>query len=77
MTSLDNVINARVDFLARAVIAKIERILDKHGDLDRYDVYCEWYEDDATEDDIEIWLRDRSDDSRIGPLDLASMMSKQ
>ena len=54
----------------------MERILEKHGDFDRYDVYCEWYEDDATEDDIEIWLRDRNDDSRVGPLDLATMMGK-
>ena len=76
MTELNNVLDARAEFAARALITKMERILDKHGDLDRYDVYCEWYEDDATEDDIEIWLRDRNDDSRVGPLDLATMMGK-
>jgi len=37
-------------------------------DLERYDVYCEWFDDDA--DNIQIWLRDRTDDSRTGPLDL-------
>ena len=76
MTELNNVLDARAEFAARALITKMERILEKHGDLDRYDVYCEWYEDDATEDDIEIWLRDRNDDSRVGPLDLAAMMGK-
>ena len=76
MTELNNVLDARAEFAARALITKMERILEKHGDLDRYDVYCEWYEDDATEDDIEIWLRDRNDDSRVGPLDLATMMGK-
>jgi len=76
LTELNNVLDARAEFAARALITKMERILDKHGDLDRYDVYCEWYEDDATEDDIEIWLRDRNDDSRVGPLDLATMMGK-
>ena len=76
MTELNNVLDARAEFAARALITKMERILEKHGDLDRYDVYCEWYEDDATEDDIEIWLRDRNDDSRVGPLDLKTMMGK-
>jgi len=76
LTELNNVLDARAEFAARALITKMERILEKHGDLDRYDVYCEWYEDDATEDDIEIWLRDRNDDSRVGPLDLATMMGK-
>jgi hypothetical protein len=76
LTELNNVLDARAEFAARALITKMERILEKHGDLDRYDVYCEWYEDDATEDDIEIWLRDRNDDSRVGPLDLKTMMGK-
>ncbi len=66
-----NVEDARMLFNVRAIIANVERKLDKHGDLDTYDVYCEWYEDEEQNEnvDVEIWLRDRRDDSRIGPLD--------
>ena len=63
----DNVVDARANFKARALIATVEGKLTNE-DLEKYDVYCEWYEDDA--DNIEIWLRDRTDDSRTGPLDL-------
>ena len=61
--SSDNTINAVAEFTARALIAKVEKKLK--DEINRYDVYCEWYQDS----DVEIWLRDRSDDSRIGPLD--------
>ena len=61
--SSDNTINAVAEFTARALIAKDEKKLK--DEINRYDVYCEWYQDS----DVEIWLRDRSDDSRIGPLD--------
>jgi hypothetical protein len=63
----DNVVDARANFKARALIATVEGKLTNE-DLEKYDVYCEWYEDDA--DNIEIWLRDRTDDSRTGPLDI-------
>ena len=66
-TDMTNVVDARANFKARALIATVEGKLT-NKDLEKYDVYCEWYEDDA--DNIEIWLRDRTDDSRIGPLDL-------
>ena len=66
-----NVEDARMLFNVRAIIANVERKLDKHGDLDTYDVYLEWYEDEEQNEnvDVEIWLRDRRDNSRIGPLD--------
>ena len=64
----DNVVDARANFKARALIATMEKEILTPEDLEKYDVYCEWYEDDA--DNIEIWLRDRTDDSRTGPLDL-------
>ena len=62
--------------IARASGDHQRLILEKIGiseiltpeDLERYDVYCEWFDDDA--DNIQIWLRDRTDDSRTGPLDL-------
>ena len=63
----DNVVDARANFKARALIATVEGKLTNE-DLEKYDVYCEWYEDDV--DNIEIWLRDRTDDSRTGPLDI-------
>ena len=63
----DNVVDARANFKARALIATVEGKLTNE-DLEKYDVYCEWYEHDA--DNIEIWLRDRTDDSRTGPLDI-------
>ena len=66
-TDMTNVVDARANFKARALIATVEGKLT-NKDLEKYDVYCEWYEDDA--DNIEIWLRDRTDDSRTGPLDL-------
>ena len=66
-TDMTNVVDARANFKARALIATVEGKLTPE-DLEKYDVYCEWYEDDV--DNIEIWLRDRTDDSRIGPLDL-------
>jgi len=66
-TDMTNVVDARANFKARALIATVEGKLTNE-DLEKYDVYCEWYEDDV--DNIEIWLRDRTDDSRIGPLDL-------
>jgi len=64
----DNVVDARVNFKARALIATMENEILTPEDLERYDVYCEWFDDDA--DNIQIWLRDRTDDSRTGPLDL-------
>jgi len=64
---MTNVVDARANFKARALIATVEGKLT-NKDLEKYNVYCEWYEDDV--DNIEIWLRDRTDDSRIGPLDL-------
>jgi len=66
-TDMTNVVDARANFKARALIATVEGKLT-NKDLEKYNVYCEWYEDDV--DNIEIWLRDRTDDSRIGPLDL-------
>ena len=66
-TDMTNVVDARANFKARALIATVEGKLT-NKDLEKYDVYCEWYEDDV--DNIEIWLRDRTDDSRTGPLDL-------
>ena len=64
---MTNVVDAQANFKARALIATVEGKLTNE-DLEKYDVYCEWYEDDV--DNIEIWLRDRTDDSRIGPLDI-------
>ena len=64
----ETVVDARAEFKARALIATMEKEILTPEDLEKYDVYCEWYEDDA--DNIEIWLRDRTDDSRTGPLDL-------
>ena len=66
-TDMTNVVDARANFKARALIATVEGKLTNE-DLEKYDVYCEWYEDD--DDNIEIWLRDRTDDSRTGPLDI-------
>ena len=48
----------------------MENKLTLHGELNRYDVFCEWYEEVDQLPDVELWLRDRSDDSRIGPLDV-------
>ena len=66
-----NVFDARVEFSARALITRVERKLAEHNQLDMYDVYAEWYHDEPGS--IEIWLRDRSDDSRIGPVDFLAM----
>jgi hypothetical protein len=66
-----NVVDARVEFSVRALMTRVERKLAEHNQLDMYDVYAEWYDDEP--DKIEIWLRDRSDDSRIGPLDTEAM----
>ena len=57
---------------ASALIEQMEMKLSQSNQLDQYDVYCQWYEDDQTE--IEVWLRDRADDSRIGPLDYKRMI---
>jgi len=57
---------------ASALIEQMEMKLSQSNQLDQYDVYCQWYEDDLTE--IEVWLRDRADDSRIGPLDYKRMI---
>jgi hypothetical protein len=67
----NNIEDARLLFNVQATIANVERKLKIHGDLNRYDVYCEWYEDEEQNDTvgIEVWLRDRRDDSRVGPLD--------
>ena len=64
----ETVVDARVNFKARALIATMENEILTPEDLERYDVYCESFDDDA--DNIQIWLRDRTDDSRTGPLDL-------
>ena len=66
-----NVVDARVEFSARALMTRVERKLAEHNQLDMYDVYAEWYDDEP--DNIEIWLRDREDNSRIGPLDTEAM----
>ena len=52
-------------------MTRVERKLAEHNQLDMYDVYAEWYDDEP--DNIEIWLRDRSDDSCIGPVDFLAM----
>ena len=57
---------------ASALIEQMEMKLSQSNQLDQYDVYCQWYEDSQTE--IEVWLRDRADDSRIGPLDYKRMI---
>ena len=57
---------------ASALIEQMEMKLSQSNQLDEYDVYCEWYEDQP--DAIEVWLRDRADDSRIGPLDYKRML---
>ena len=66
-----NVVDARAEFSARALMTRVERKLAEHNQLDMYDVYAEWYDDEP--DNIEIWLRDRSDDSRIGPVDFLAI----
>ena len=66
-TNID-VIDARAEFTARALIAKMERKLNNSKELEKYDVYCEWIVDKGKASNFEVWLRDRSDDSRIGPL---------
>ena len=63
-----DVIDARSEFTARALIAKMERKLNNFNELERYDVYCEWIVDKGKASEFEVWLSDRSDDSRIGPL---------
>jgi hypothetical protein len=60
----------RAKDIARSLIDVMENKLLLHGELDRYDVFCEWYEEVDQLPDVELWLRDRSDDSRIGPLDV-------
>jgi len=71
--TVDNVVDARAEFNARALIAQVEQRLKKYGDLEKYDVYCEWFEDTGPNFDYEIWLRDRTDDSRIGPFDVKNL----
>jgi len=66
-----NVVDARAEFSARALMTCVERKLAEHNQLDMYDVYAQWYDDEP--DNIEIWLRDREDNSRIGPLDTEAM----
>jgi len=66
-----NVVDVRTEFCARVLITRVERKLAEHNQLDMYDVYAEWYDDEPGS--IEIWLRDRSDDSRIGPVDFLAM----
>jgi len=66
-TDMTNVVDMGWYKQSRALIATVEGKLTNE-DLEKYDVYCEWYEDDV--DNIEIWLRDRTDDSRTGPLDI-------
>jgi len=67
-----NVINAQSDFTARKLIGNVERVLLKHNELERYDVYCEWWDNEPNS--YKIWLRDRLDDSRIGPFDAEYFM---
>ena len=45
-TDMTNVVDARANFKARALIATVEGKLTNE-DLEKYDVYCEWYEDDV------------------------------
>jgi hypothetical protein len=71
---VNNVVDARAEFNARALIAQVEQRLEKYGDLEKYDVYCEWFEDTGPNFDYEIWLRDRTDDSRIGPFDIKTLI---
>ena len=65
-------VDAGADF-ASALIEQMEQKLQQHNQLDDYDVYCEWDDEDLTS--MEVWLRDRSDDSRIGPLDYRAMIA--
>lgn len=60
-----NIINAQLDLTARKLIGNVERVLLKYNKLERYDVYCEWWNNEPNS--YKIWLRDRLDDSRIGP----------
>jgi len=52
----------------------MEHKLEQHGELDLYDVFCQWDEDTIETPDVQLWLRDRSDDSRIGPLDIKTFL---
>ncbi len=52
------------DKVASELITHTENALESHGELELYDVYIEY-----NTLDYEIWLRDRADDSRIGPFD--------
>lgn len=65
-------VDAGAEF-ASALIEQMEQKLQQHNQLDAYDVYCEWDDEDLTS--MEVWLRDRSDDSRIGPLDYRAMIA--
>ena len=41
-----NVVDARAEFSARALMTRVERKLAEHNQLDMYDVYAEWYDDE-------------------------------
>ena len=69
-SNLTESFNERAQDIARSLIDAMENKLTLHGELNRYDVFCEWYEEVDQLPDVELWLRDRSDDSRIGPLDV-------
>ena len=68
----DTSVDAGAEF-ASVLIEQMEMKLSAHDQLDDYDVYCEWYDDEPNS--VELWLRDRADDSRIGPLDYKAMMA--
>ena len=67
-------INEQGEDIARSLISAMEHKLEQHGELDLYDVFCEWYEEMDQLPDVELWLRNRSDDSRIGPLDVKTFL---
>ena len=47
-TDMTNVVDARVNFKARALIATMENEYSYATRIwKRYDVYCEWFDDDA------------------------------
>ena len=73
-TKVDLPINEQGEDIARSLISAMEQKLEQHGELDLYDVFCQWDEDTIETPDVELWLRNRSDDSRIGPLDIKTFL---
>jgi len=67
-------INEQGEDIARSLISAMEHKLEQHGELDLYDVFCQWDDDADQTPNVELWLRDRNDDSRIGPLDIKTFL---